>query len=155
MKKLILYLGLLCVLFSMPQVAHAADPELYIRGGMNGWNASSDWKFSHTEGTDIYTLSVPNADWKATTEFKVGAAGNENWDSYGFLADDENESIPLNGSWTLWYSTDSKNMKMDKDVPSETKVTFNTTTCELVVGEIVNPGNVRLCVPLYSRRQSR
>lgn len=140
MKKLILYLGLLCVLFSMPQVAHAADPELYIRGGMNGWNASSDWKFSHTEGTDIYTLSVPNADWKATTEFKVGAAGNENWDSYGFLAADENESIPLNGSWTLWHSTDSKNMKMDKDVPSETKVTFNTTTCELVVGEIVNPG---------------
>ena len=136
MKKLILYLGLLCALFSVPQVAYAADPVLYIRGQMNGWGASDSWQFQHEEGTSIYTLTVPNNDWKASHTFKVGAGGDSNWDSYGFSSAHEDESIPLNGSWVLWHDTASKDMKVAQDVPAGTKITFDSSKPELTVGEL-------------------
>lgn len=72
MKKLILYLGLLCVLFSTPQLANAYT-DLYLRGEVSTWdnNPGAQWKLKTADG-NIYTISGVRLE--AGKRFKIADA---------------------------------------------------------------------------------
>lgn len=69
--------------------------EIYLRGGMNEWGTSDDWKFSTSDGT-LYTLE--NVTIAEGVEFKVADAS---WGTINFGA---NAPIAPNTPTTLIYN---------------------------------------------------
>jgi len=134
MKKYLMYLGFLLVLFSTPQVANAAD--LYLRGDTNikrnntsaAWNNPSDtWKF--TESNGVYTLTgvtIP-----ANVGFKIGQAST--WDSsWG------GKQISPNTLVTgLANNNPSVNFTLSKDVTNAT-ITLDTNKKTILVSTVSN-----------------
>ncbi|MDE6741335.1 MAG: hypothetical protein K2J58_03275 [Muribaculaceae bacterium] len=97
------------------------EAEIYLRGGMNGWEAVDDWKFSTADG-NVYTLD--NVSIEAGVEFKVADAG---WGTvnYGGV-----EGIEPNTTVTLIYNVG--NCSLSETVENAI-VEFNLTDKALTV----------------------
>lgn len=62
------------------------NKDLYIRGAMNDWTATDQWKFSYNESTGVYTFVCKNAtELKEGVEFKFADA---NWGKLNFTSND-------------------------------------------------------------------
>lgn len=68
-------------------VQKATDPvgtitDYWLRGNFSGWGTADDYKFTPDAKGEEYTLRVNNGKVLCDNEFKVGAAGDDNWESY-------------------------------------------------------------------------
>lgn len=95
--------------------------EIYLRGGMNEWTATDEWKFSTTDG-NIYTLE--NVSIASGVEFKIADA---NWGTVNYGT---NEAIAPNTTATLVYN--GKNCKLTESVENAV-VVFNLDEKTLTV----------------------
>ena len=95
--------------------------DIYVRGGMNGWEAVDAWKLSSTDG-NIYKLA--NANIEAGVEFKIADA------SWGTINYGLGAAIEPNTTATLIYN--AGNIKLSQSVENAT-VEFNLTDKTLVV----------------------
>ncbi|MDE6636649.1 MAG: hypothetical protein K2K32_00275 [Muribaculaceae bacterium] len=87
--------------------------DIYIRGGMNGWEADNAWKFSLSEG-DVYRIE--NVSIEAGVTFKVADA------SWGTINYGYDSPIQPNTSVTLLYQ--GSDMSLSESVENAT-IEFN------------------------------
>lgn len=95
-------------------VQKATDPvvtitDYWLRGNFSGWGTADDYKFTPDAKGEEYTLRVNNGKVLCDNEFKVGAAGNDNWESYT----NENTAMEVNTTYSgLFDRQNSGNMKL-------------------------------------------
>lgn len=102
--------------------------EVYLRGSMNNWEATDEWKFSTTDG-NLYTLD--NVSIEAGVEFKIADAG---WGSINYGT---NDAIAPNTPATLVYN--GSNCKLTESVENA-NVEFNLSdkTLTFTTGSGIN-----------------
>lgn len=89
----------------------AKPVDVYIRGGMNEWGVSDEWKFNTTDGVN-YSLECAIS---AGVEFKIADA---NWGSINYGAGkDETETIYLedDGTYTGFWLHNAQNSALGED----------------------------------------
>lgn len=97
------------------------EVDIYLRGGMNGWEADEAWKLTSIDG-NVYTLA--NVSIEAGTEFKIADA------SWGTVNYGSNEAIALDTTVTLVYN--AGNCKLTQSVENAT-VEFNLSDKTLLI----------------------
>lgn len=105
---------------------------LYLRGSMNDWNATDDWKFNTTDGEN-YVLENVNIPAGATMKI-----ANSGWEaSYTYTYTEA--PIALNTEYTLVNLTgDNDNMYMSVAAENATvNYNINTHEFEIVAAEVV------------------
>lgn len=95
-------------------VQKATDPvgpitDYWLRGKFTDWGTDDTYKFTPDAKGEEYTLRVNNGKVLCDNEFKVGAAGNDNWESYT----NENTAMEVNTTYSgLFDRQNSGNMKL-------------------------------------------
>ncbi len=97
--------------------------DLYLRGDMNGWEASEEWQFTTTDG-ETYVLSGITVDSKDT--FKIA---DDNWGTYNFGG--SGEPIALNIPYEL-FNGGNTNLELEETGENLT-FTFVLSTRTLTV----------------------
>ncbi len=122
-------------------------PDVYVRGGMNGWAASAEWQFvlgTETEETYTYYFDAQGAtEIPAAEEFKIGDA---DWGSVNYGAGGEIEV----GEELVWNHNDNNGtlaapytgtieFVLNKITPKDPAiVTFHTSIIEHPIAGIAN-----------------
>ena len=125
MRKLYLFVLAMVVatgLFS----AHAADPDLYVRGAQFGWNASDCTSANQlkTSDNETYTISLD----KLESGFKIA---DNSWGAYNFGSV---SNITPGNTYTLQNNSNSGNITTAGAVTlSNVKLTFKLSTGQLTV----------------------
>lgn len=108
-------------------VQKATDPvvtvtDYWLRGNFSGWGTADAYKFTPDAKGEEYTLRVNNGKVLCDNEFKVGAAGDDNWESYT----NRNKNMEVNTTYSgLFNEQYSDNMKLKAGaVPENTPVTI-------------------------------
>lgn len=95
--------------------------DYWLRGNFSGWGTADAYKFTPDAKGEEYTLRVNNGKVLCDNEFKVGAAGDDNWESYT----NRNKNMEVNTTYSgLFNEQYSDNMKLKAGaVPDNTPVT--------------------------------
>lgn len=102
---------------------------IYIRGGMNGWGSSNEWKFSTTDGVQYELKGVTIS---ANVDFKIGDS------SWGKVNYGGAPAIQPNKEYTLSYNSNT-NCKLAADFTGDVRFNLDTHVVIFDDGSAVDP----------------
>lgn len=109
----------------VPDIFVPGDATLYVRGGMNGWEASDAYAFTYAD--NIYTMAVQIEGSADPIEFKIADVDWAAPTSFGAMLDDE--TVVWGEAKTLTV-TEGQNIKLDVPTTANYQFTVDATDPE-------------------------